>query len=82
VGFLQSRALSSKRIREIKEDIDKLPLKDKLDILRQLEEELFALRFKGLLDEIRASARKYPLTLEEITKEVELVREQRYESGN
>jgi len=79
---LQSRALSSKRIREIKEDIDKLPLKDKLDILRQLEEELFALRFKGLLDEIRASARKYPLTLEEITEEVELVWEQRYESGN
>lgn len=37
---MQSRALSSKRIREIKEDIDKLPLKDKLDILRQLEEEL------------------------------------------
>ena len=79
---MQSRALSSKRIREIKENIDKLPLKDKLDILRQLEEELFALRFKGLLDEIRASARKYPLTLEEITEEVELVWEQRYESGN
>jgi hypothetical protein len=79
---MSSKVLSSKKIKEIKENIDKLPLEEKLDILRRLEDELFALRFKALLDEIRATPRRYPLTLEEITEEVELVRKQRYEGGN
>lgn len=79
---MSSKVLSSKKIKEIKENIDKLPVEEKLDILKRLEDELFALRFKALLDEIRTTARRYPLTLEEITEEVELVREQRYEGGN
>ena len=39
-----------------------------------LEKELFAARFKSLLKEFRESARKYPITIEEITGEVESVR--------
>ena len=47
-----------------------------------LEKELFAARFKSLLKEFRESAKKYPITMEEITKEVEAVRRRRYESRN
>ena len=47
-----------------------------------LEEELFATRFRSLLTEFRESAQKYPITIEEITKEAEAVRQKRYESRN
>ncbi len=47
-----------------------------------LEEELFATRFKSLLKEFRESAKKYPIAVDEITKEVEAVRQRRYESCN
>ncbi len=47
-----------------------------------LEEELFAARFQSLLTEFRESAKKYPVTIEEITGEVEAVREKRYENRN
>lgn len=67
---------------EIKEAIKKLPLEQKLEILTNLEDELFAARFKSLLKGFRNSAKQYPLTLEEIEREVELVRKKRYESGN
>ena len=40
-----------------------------------LEDELFAVRFKSLLEELSGSAKKYPLTLKEITREVEAVRQ-------
>ncbi len=47
-----------------------------------LEEELFATRFQSLLTEFRESVKKYPITIEEITREVEAVREKRYENRN
>ncbi|HBR17287.1 MAG: hypothetical protein A3G39_01850 [Deltaproteobacteria bacterium RIFCSPLOWO2_12_FULL_43_16] len=46
----------------------------KIEVLAMLEKELFAARFKSLLKEFRESARKYPITIEEITGEVESVR--------
>jgi len=51
-------------------------------VLAMLEKELFAARFKSLLKEFRESARKYPITIEEITGEVESVRQRRYENRN
>jgi len=74
--------ISDKDMIEIKKIVQNLPLEKKLEILNVLEEELFATRFKALLEEFRESSRQYPFTLEEITQEVELVRQKRYESSN
>ncbi len=69
-------------LNEIKKVIKNLPFERKIEVLTMLEEELFATRFKSLLTELRESAKKYPITIEEITKEVEAVRQKRYESRN
>jgi hypothetical protein len=79
---MPTEILSNKEIAEIKEVIKNLPVERKLEILTLLEEDLFALRFKALLEEFRSSARQYPLSLDEITQEVESTRQERYESGN
>ena len=67
---------------KIKKAVKGLPLECKIEVLTMLEEELFATRFKSLLAEFRESAKKYPITFKEITKEVEAVRQHRYESRN
>lgn len=67
---------------KIKKAVKALPLERKIEVLTMLEEELFATRFRSLLKEFRESAKKYPITIEEITKEVEAVRQSRYESHN
>ena len=76
------RTVSDLGLNKIKKAVRDLPLEKKMEVLTMLEEELFASRFRGLLKEFRESARKYPLTIEAITKEVETVRKKRYESRN
>ncbi len=76
------KTISDAGLNKIKKAVKDLPLEKKIDVLTMLEEELFATRFKSLLIEFRESAKKYPITMEEITKEVEAVRRQRYESRN
>jgi len=76
------KTISGAGVDKIKKAIKDLPTDRKIEVLTMLEEELFAARFKSLLTEFRESAKKYPLTLEEITKEVEAVRQKRYESRN
>ncbi|MBI5049208.1 MAG: hypothetical protein HZB54_09750 [Deltaproteobacteria bacterium] len=55
---------------------------EKIEILTMLGKKLFAARFNSLPKEFRESARKYPITIEEITGEVESVRQRRYENRN
>lgn len=69
-------------LNKIKKAVKDLPLEKKIEVLTMLEEELFATRFKSLLTEFRESAKKYPITIEEIAKEVEAIRQKRYESRN
>jgi len=76
------KTISDAGLNKIKKAVKDLPLEKKIDVLAMLEEELFATRFKSLLTEFRESAKTYPITLEEITREVEAVRENRYESRN
>jgi hypothetical protein len=76
------KTISDAGLNKIKKAVKDLPLEKKIDVLTMLEEELFATRFKSLLTEFRESAKKYPITIEEITREVEAVREKRYESRN
>lgn len=76
------KTISNADLNKIKKTVKNLPVEMKIKVLTMLEEELFATRFKSLLKEYRESARKYPITIEEITKEVEAVRQRRYESRN
>jgi len=76
------KTVSDAELDKIKKAVKNLPLDGKIEVLTMLEEELFATRFKSLLEEFRASAKKYPITIEEISKEAETVRQERYESRN
>lgn len=76
------KTISDAGLNKIKKTVKSLPIEKKIEVLTMLEEELFAMRFKSLLEEFRGSAKKYPLPIEEITKEVEAVRQKRYESRN
>jgi hypothetical protein len=76
------KTVSNADLDKIKKAVKNLPLERKIEVLTMLEEELFATRFKSLLTEFRESAKKYPITIEEITKEAEAVRQKRYESRN
>ena len=76
------KTVSDANVDKIKKAVKALPLERKIEVLNMLEEELFATRFRSLLKEFRESAKKYPITIEEITKEVEAVRQRRYESRN
>jgi len=80
--LIMLKTISDAGLNKIKKAVKDLPLEKKIDVLAMLEEELFATRFKSLLTEFRESAKTYPITLEEITREVEAVRQQRYESRN
>ena len=57
--------------------INQLDDKDKLELFNELKKSLFLKRFNKLLK----STRTDELTMDEITKEVESVRKQRYEEG-
>ena len=76
------KTISDAGLNKIKKAVKDLPLEKKIDVLTMLEEELFATRFKSLLTEFRDSEKIYPITIEEITREVEAVWEKRYESRN
>lgn len=69
-------------LNRIKKIVKQLPLEKKIEVLTMLEEEVFDKRFKSLLKEFRESAKKYPISIEEITREVDAIRQKRYESSN
>jgi len=76
------KTVSDADLDKIKKAVKSLPLERKIEVLTMLEEELFATRFRSLLEDFRGSAKKYPITIEEIRKEAETVRKERYESRN
>ncbi len=57
--------------------LQKLDDQSKMEIYNELKKSLYLTRFNDLLN----SAKTDGLTLDEITKEVEVVRSQRFESG-
>lgn len=67
-------------INQLKRLITQCDLDEKIELIRFLEKDTFPVRFKELLTKLRTDE----LTLEEITTEVETVREQRFnaQTGN
>jgi Mg/Co/Ni transporter MgtE len=79
-------AIKNKQMKTINIEIDKrqflkilnkLDDKDKLEIFNELKKTLFLKRFNKLLE----STRTNELSMDEITREVESVRKERYEKG-
>jgi hypothetical protein len=58
--------------------INSLNDNDKMEIYNEIKKSIFLKRFNQLLKTLRTN----DLTIDEITKEVESVREERYEKGN
>ncbi len=64
---------------QIMDIIRELSVKDKIELTRMFEQEIFADRFHNLLNNFGKSAQVVPLTINEIADEVEAVRRARYE---
>lgn len=62
---------------QFKKIIDGLNIEDKLEIYNSLKKSLFLKRYNSLLKSLKSN----DLTMEEIDREVETVRQKRYEEG-
>ncbi len=60
---------------QLKRLVSQCNTRQKIELLQELEKETFRTRFKGMLKNLKT----VDLTLEEITAEVEAVRQKRYE---
>jgi hypothetical protein len=65
---------SQMSVEDVRKVILQFPPKDKMQLLRELEKEMFSKRLNTLLDDLK----NIPLSYEDINEEVEYVREQRY----
>lgn len=66
--------VSQMSVEDVKKVILQFQPEDKMQLLRELEKEMFSKRLDTLLDELKT----IPLSYDEINEEVEYVREQRY----
>ncbi len=62
------------------ETIQKLNPLQRFELLQEFEDEFYRMKFENLLSKLRN--KNDSITLDEITAEVELVRQQRYEKEN
>lgn len=62
---------------QLKAVVEQCNLDEKLELLELLEKETFSIRFKKFLNQIKTNE----LSFEEITNEVEAVRQARYDAG-
>ncbi len=69
---------SSIDFEQLKALVKQCGLEEKIQLVRILEEETFPDRFKRILEKLRTDAED--LTFEEITAEVETVRQERYDA--
>ncbi len=58
------------------------PLADKMALVRELERETFAARFAEILGRMRSHSVNEEISIEDIIKEVDAVRNARYSKGN
>ena len=78
---MRPETISDIEMARIKKIVMSMHTERKLEILTVLEDELFDARFDTLIQGFREAPKQYPLTLEEITREVEAVREKENEYG-
>lgn len=66
--------------RAFRDSVMKRPIADKLALVKELEKEMFFIRFSELLNTLQARTEESPISLDEITAEVEAVRSERYKA--
>lgn len=65
-------------LEQLKLLIGQCPIEEKVELIRYLEKETFEIRFRRLLQRLRTA----DIKLDEITREVESVRQERYARSN
>ena len=65
-------------LEQLKMLINQCPMEEKVELIRFLESETFEIRFRRLLERLKSSE----ISIEDITGEVESVRQKRYERSN
>ena len=65
-------------LEQLKMLIGQCPIEEKVELIRYLEKETFELRFKRLLQRLKTA----DIRLDDITKEVETARQERYAKSN
>jgi ribosomal protein L29 len=65
-------------IDQLKMLIGQCPIEEKVELIRFLEKETFEVRFRKLLQQLKSNK----IELDEITSEVESIRQRRYERSN
>ena len=65
-------------LEQLKMLIGQCPIEEKVELIRYLEKETFELRFKRLLQRLKTA----DISLDDITKEVETARQERYAKSN
>lgn len=78
--YMSLSTVTSPDYRSFRDSVMKRPVADKLALVKELEKEMFSIRFAELLNTLQSRAEENPISLEEITAEVEEVRARRYRS--
>jgi hypothetical protein len=65
---------------QVEELVEKLPLEEKIRLVRRLERETWGKRIDKLFKKIDQRRRRYPISNKEIAQEIEIVRRKIYGS--
>lgn len=65
-------------IEQLKMLINQFPVEEKIELIRFLEKQTFEIRFPRLLNRLRTT----DISLDEITREVEIARQKRYQRSD
>lgn len=66
---------------QVEELVEKLDLQEKMQLVQRLEKETRRARWGTILKDIDARLKKFPTSEEEITKEIEAYRKEKYAKG-
>ena len=70
------------RINDISTIVEQLDIREKIKLIKKLEEETWSMRFDQLLGRIRRRVKQYPISEQEIFHEVEQTKKQRYDQSS
>lgn len=66
---------------QISEAIESLSSKEKLQLTEKLEKETLRLRWRQILKDIDSRLKKFPISKEEVAKEIQAYRKEKYAQG-
>jgi len=67
---------------QVEKLVEKLGLQEKIQLVRRLEKETRQARWREILKDIDKRLKKFPISEEEITKEITAYRKEKYAKGH